>query len=196
MVLEKSEPENRGAGMSHSVEATSRQTIWNRISLHQKSILVGAVIFQTLVLVSMIVQSARPLVTGQTILVRVIPVDPRDLFRGDYVILNYDFTTSKPSGAMQDDPGMVGSEIFVSLVRDADGKHWKTESITWTRPTSGTWIRGSVDQSLRNEFGIGQYFVQEGQGREYEDAILSQQLSAELAVTADGAASIKRLVIE
>jgi uncharacterized membrane-anchored protein len=182
--------------MSHSAEATPRRTLWDWVSLRQKSILVGAVIFQMLVLFAMILQSARPLVTGETILVRVIPVDPRDLFRGDYVILNYDFTTRLPPGALSDDPSVAGNEIFVSLVRDVDGKHWRTESMSWTRPESGTYIRGMVDQSLRNEFGIGQYFVQEGQGRDYEDAIRGGQLSAEIAVTTDGVASLKRLVFE
>ena len=55
-------------------------------------------------------------------------------------------------------------------------------------------MRYSATES--NEFGIGQYFVQEGQGRDYEDAIRGGQLSAEIAVTTDGVASLKRLVFE
>lgn len=182
--------------MSNSVEATLRRTTWEWISIHQKSILVGAVIFQMLVLVTLIMQSARPLLTGETILLRVVPVDPRDFFRGDYVILNYDFSNEKPPGSLRYDPETVGREIYASLVLDVDGKHWRRESLSWTRPESGTFIRGTVDQTLRNEFGISQYFVQEGQGREYEQAIRRGQLSAEIAVTADGIASLKRLVME
>ena len=59
-------------------------------------VLVFAVGLQVAVLGAMIVHQARPLVTGDTILLRVVPVDPRDLFRGDYVILSYDFSRVSP----------------------------------------------------------------------------------------------------
>jgi uncharacterized membrane-anchored protein len=182
--------------MSHVFEAAPRRTVWDWICSHQKFILIGAIVFQMIVLVSMIAQSARPLVTGDTILLRVIPVDPRDIFRGDYVILAYDFTTQRPTGELQFDQAIVGREIFVSLVPEDDGKHWRTESVSWSQPESGTYLRGTVDQSMRNEFGIGQYFVQEGQGKEYENAVLSRRLSAEVAVTPDGAATLRRLIVE
>lgn len=42
------------------------------------------------VLVTMLVRHAWPLWTGDTIYLTVRPIDPRDLFRGDYVTLSYD----------------------------------------------------------------------------------------------------------
>lgn len=182
--------------MSTALEAVPRRTLWDWIYSHQKYILIGAIALQLIVLVSMIAQGMRPLVFGNTILLRVVPVDPRDLFRGDYVILRYDFTTQRPTGGLPFDQSIVGREIFVSLALDQDDKHWRTESVSWTRPESGTYLRGTVDQSMQNEFGIGQYFVQEGQGREFEAAVNSRRLSAEVAVTADGAATLKRLIVE
>jgi uncharacterized membrane-anchored protein len=53
---------------------------------------------QLVILVGMIAVRAIPLVTGQIVLVKVQPVDPRDLFRGDYVILSYDFSRISPEG--------------------------------------------------------------------------------------------------
>ena len=44
----------------------------------------------------MIALRAIPLLTGQTVLVKVVPVDPRELFRGDYVQLSYDFSRVPP----------------------------------------------------------------------------------------------------
>jgi uncharacterized membrane-anchored protein len=182
--------------MSDVFKAVARRTVWDWICAHQRMILIGAITFQMLVLCSMIVQSARPLVTGETILLRVVPVDPRDFFRGDYVILAYDFTTQRPAGDVPFEESFAGREIFVTLVPDDDGRHWRTSTVNWTEPETGTYLRGTVDQSLRNEFGIGQYFVQEGQGKEYEDAARSGQLSAEIALTSDGKATLKRLIIE
>lgn len=145
--------------MSDAIEATPRNHLWDWISANQKSIIIGAIAFQMIVLTSMILRSARPLVTGDTILLRVIPVDPRDIFRGDYVILSYYFTNQTPTGVAPLDESMVGREVFASLVPEEDGKHWRTESVSWTRPQSGSYLRGTVDQLMRNEFGTGRYFV-------------------------------------
>ena len=51
-----------------------------------------AAFFQIAVLLGMIFLNAAPLFLGKTILVRVVPMDPRDMFRGDYVILGYEFS--------------------------------------------------------------------------------------------------------
>ena len=46
------------------------------------------------------------------------------------------------------------------------------------------------------EFGIEQYFVQEGTGHVYEKAFHEKKLSAEVAIDKNGSAQIKRLIIE
>ncbi|MFM8285780.1 MAG: GDYXXLXY domain-containing protein, partial [Planctomycetaceae bacterium] len=155
----------------------------------------AAVVFQVLVLMALIAEGARPWVTGETIRLRVIPVDPRDLFRGDYLILSYDFTTQSPPHMRRHDSSRIGREIFVSLVRDEDGQHWRTAFVSWTRPPAGIYLRGEVDQHRRNDCGIGQFFLQEGHGKKYEQLIRQHRLSAEVAVTADGRAALKRLII-
>lgn len=173
-----------------------RRGLWEWVRSHQRAILLGTIAFQILVLGSMIVQSAWTLAVGESILLRVVPVDPRDIFRGDYVILGYDFTRMRPEGERQWDQSHVGREIFVTLVPEVDGKHWRGSTVSWTRPSSGIFLRGKVGNDLGNEFNIGQFFVQEGKGKEYEDAVRSRRLSAEIAVTAEGAATLKRLVLE
>lgn len=179
-----------------SADIRPRPGLWEWVRSHQRAILFGTIAFQMVVLGSMIFQSTWTLVTGETILLRVIPVDPRDLFRGDYVILNYNFTRLRPPGESSWNESHVGREIFVSLAPEQDGKHWQETELSWTRPTSGTYLRGEVGNDQRNEFNIGQFFVQEGKGKEYEQAVRERRLSAEIAVTADGAATLKRLVLE
>ena len=49
----------------------------------------AAIAFQMFVLVGMVVNAALPLWTGTEIRVRTLPVDPRSLFRGNYVRLAY-----------------------------------------------------------------------------------------------------------
>ncbi len=173
-----------------------RPGLWEWVRSHQRAILLGTIAFQMLVLGSMVVRSTWTLVTGETILLRVAPVDPRDLFRGDYVILNYSFSRLRPPGEASWNESHVGREIFVSLAPEQDGKHWQDAGVSWTRPTSGTYLEGEVGNDSLNDFGIGKFYVQEGKGKEYEDAVRARRLSVEIAVTPDGAARIKRLAVE
>ncbi len=66
--------------------------VFGWLKTRERKVLLITVAAQLVILVAMIALRAIPLVTGQTVLVKVAPVDPRDLFRGDYVILSYDFS--------------------------------------------------------------------------------------------------------
>ena len=169
----------------------------------ERTLLIAAAGFQVAVLVAMIAVRATPLVFGDTILLRVVPVDPRDLFRGDYVILSYDFSRRPPQGIEglpqtwdYRDKAWQGLTVYVSLIPDADGRHWRADKVSISRPTSGRYIRGRIAASGQLEFGIEAYYVQERKGREYEQAIRNRRLSAEVALTSDGTAALRRLRIE
>ncbi len=168
----------------------------------KKTLLGIGIVFQLCVLVGMIVFKAAPLVTGETVLLRVVPVDPRDLFRGDYVTLQYDFSRIPPGGIPElgtlnygRKNDWEGKTVFVSLVPEEDNKHWKMKSISTTQPTSGKFIRGEISGWNQISCGIESYFVQEGTGREYEEAARGQKLSAEVAIAADGRAALRKLHI-
>ncbi len=165
-----------------------------------RKILIAAFGLQVAVLLGMIVLRSMPLLFGDTVLLRVVPVDPRDLFRGDYVILSYEFSrthTSKIEGF--DDIGngeWKGRRVYVSLVPESDGKHWRAEKVSIRLPDGGTYIRGQIVGYGRLQFGIEAYYLQEGKGREYEEAIRQRRLSAEIAVTSGGRAALRGLQIE
>jgi len=191
------------------VGVSDPQTVWSErldsllatLKSREKGILFGAVVFQVLVLLSMIISHAIPLATGDTILLRVIPVDPRDLFRGDYVILSYGEMSRmmpKEIGAQNYNNWReyAGRTVYVSLVPDDDGKHWNPTEASLNRPARGRFICGRIDSWNRIEFGIESYFVEEGKGRDIERAIRDKKVSAEVALTADGKAALKGLNIE
>lgn len=176
---------------------------------HQRPVLIGAVLFQVLVLVGMMVPRGTTLVTGETILLRVVPVDPRDLLRGDYVILGYEISMVPPQGVaglFGPSPGRPvvgdfnqgrGETVYVTLVPEPDGRHYRGGVVSINPPAPGVkFIRGTLLDRFRIEYGIESYFVQEGKGKEYEDAILRRRLSAEVALTPDGHAALRGLRIE
>ncbi len=170
---------------------------------HQRQVLVIGVAFQLAVLAAMMIVPLKTLATGDVILLRVAPVDPRDLFRGDYVILSYDVNrptidgSSNVSNVTWDRLSQLqGQTIYVRLEPDPDGKHWHANGYQLDPPSGGKFIRGTVAGNASVRFGIEQFFVQEGQGLAYEQAVRDRKLSAEVAVDHNGNAQLKRLVIE
>lgn len=182
--------------MSTFIDTLKRIDAWAWIKARERSLIVATVVFQLVVLGWMVVMNAHTLLTGDTIVLRVEPLDPRDPLRGDYVILRYSFSNLWPEGSGYRDDSDVGKDIYISLQPEGDGKHWTGAFASWERPTSGRFIRGRTKNSWNHEFGIESYFVQEGQGKEYEEARNKRQLSAEIALTKEGAATLKRLIVE
>jgi uncharacterized membrane-anchored protein len=96
------------------------------LKARERKVLLVTVVAQLVILVGMIALRALPLVTGKTVLVRVQPVDPRDLFRGDYVILSYDFSRTPSQGIeglSESERGswktLEGRTVYVALVSDS-----------------------------------------------------------------------------
>ena len=173
------------------------------LKARERKVLLLTAAAQLLILVGMIAVRAIPLITGRTVLVRVQPVDPRDFFRGDYVILTYDFSRVQPQDVlgMSRDEGWrrskwEGRTVYVPLVPDSIPGHWRAEKATVVKPATGPFLKGQMERYGSLKFGIEAYYVQEGTGRRYEQAIRDRKLSAELAVTSGGQAALKGLRIE
>ncbi len=173
------------------------------LKAREQKVLLITVAAQLVILVGMIALRAIPLITGQTVLVRVVPVDPRDLFRGDYVILSYDFSRvpregieglpEKERGSWSKSEGRT---VYVPLVPDSTGVHMRAEKATVVKPATGLFLKGHMKRHGSLEFGIEAYYVQEGTGLRYEQAIRDRHLTAELAVTSGGQAALRGLRID
>lgn len=158
------------------------------------------VAFQVVILGAMIILDGLPYVLGERIKLQVAPVDPRDLFRGDYVVLDYDFNRLPLSsvlgapaaagngGSYRD---MEGRNVFVTL--KPQGDHYVTDSLSIRQPESGPYLRGKVANYHRIECGIEAFYVQEGEGRRLENLIRQRRVLAEVAVW-HGQAKLVRLI--
>jgi uncharacterized membrane-anchored protein len=177
--------------------------VFGWLKARERKILLLTAVAQLAILLGMIALRAAPLVSGQTVLVRVQPVDPRDLFRGDYVILSYDFSRVPQDGIQglsDSEHGswkqLQGRPVYVTLVPDSNGVHHRAEKVTVVKPERGLFIKGQMERYGSMKFGIESYFVQEGTGREYERAIRDRKLTAELAVASSGQAALRGLRTE
>lgn len=167
-----------------------------------KLVLVGVVaVAQVGFLGGMIVVDSLPYMLGETIRLKVMPVDPRDMFRGDYSILSYDFTSvqrHRITGLKQEQEyywSDAGRDVYISLEKDPRSDVWLTKEITTTRPSSGTYVQGVLN-GWRIDCGIEAYFVQEGEGRRIDDAVRGgKQVEAEVVVW-QGKAKLKQVFVK
>ncbi len=147
---------------------------------------------------------------GREILLSTLPVDPRDLFRGDYVVLRYEISRYKEpllSVGFNFKPGQEeklnfknGQTVYVSL--RIDGQDWKIDKVAPEKPARGFFLQGKISGALKEkyqvtydiQYGIESYFVPEGEGKRLEALREKKNLNAAINVTPDGQAKIKRLV--
>ncbi|MDR1916007.1 MAG: GDYXXLXY domain-containing protein [Synergistaceae bacterium] len=122
---------------------------------------------------------------GARALLETIPVDPRDLLRGDYVILDYRITEIPdellPQGVDTNDDNYyrknIGDDVYVTLELDDAGVA-SISRVSLERPADGLYIKGTLFKNWSRiqyscDYGLGAYYVPEGTGRELEEKINS-----------------------
>lgn len=159
------------------------------------------------VLTFMIASRAAILRNGTEIMLRVEPVDPRDLFRGDYVTLGYNISRV-PAELFEGQPGEASDTprtVFVRL-KAGDNGIWSPVAASYDAPPATAAadgevdIRGTTHRWWRPDtafidvlYGIERFYVPEGEGREIENAVGTRTYDMKVAVAASGAAQIKAL---
>lgn len=170
--------------------------------------LLAAFVLQTALLVWMIVDRALLLSSGREVRLQVVPVDPRDLFRGDYVTLAYPMSQLRTDEIDGDDDFQFQEPIYVTLREGPDG--WEATAISHTPPADGVFLKGTVDdsyarddckvstpcQEVRVNYNLEQFFIPEGEGRELEKLRNDQHISVDVAVAGNGRAALKRLLVD
>ncbi len=188
--------------------------------------IVVVVVLQTLMLAAIVADRALTLATGREIVVKTEPVDPHDLFRGDYIALSYAMSRLEVGRLEGDDSFSPGETVYVTLKREGDA--WVPVAATHSLPPASPdtlVLRATTDyvyeapgrptalpsESLPEEtvppcpdpcrtltlsYGIESYFVPEGQGRALEEERNAKRLSVVLAVRGDGRAAIKALMLD
>lgn len=159
------------------------------------------VLLQALVVVALVVREERLRAKGIEIVLQAQPVDPRDLLRGDYVILGYQAQSisSYRYSESSDRAPSPGEEVLVELERN--GRYWEPVEYRLagaTRPASepgAVFLRGTVEGESRgflrvNYPNLDRYYVPEGTGN------LPKPPDVVVIVDRDGNARIQRLEID
>jgi uncharacterized membrane-anchored protein len=175
-------------------------------------LLAGVALAQSASLFNMIYARDRLLKSGKEIALPVKPLDPRDMFRGDYVTLGYDITTLHKSN-LESDPDYSGfgrgSAAYVTMT-PANGGGWSIAQVASRYPTEvmpgdvvlkgevkSVWQEESKSETIASvRYGIESYFVPEGTGRALEDKVRTHKIEAIVRVAQDGTAALKGLIVD
>jgi uncharacterized membrane-anchored protein len=175
-------------------------------------LLVIVALVQSAALFKIVYDRDQLLKSGREITIPTRPIDPRDTFRGDYVVLGYDISslrkTTMPSEANFEDL-RAGATAYVTLTPDGAGG-WKAIKVTADYPheiaASDIVLQGRVqsiwhpenksDVQINIRYGIESYFVPEGTGRALETKVRERKIEAIVAVDASGSAALKGLVVD
>ncbi|MBL1141895.1 MAG: GDYXXLXY domain-containing protein [Proteobacteria bacterium] len=170
-----------------------------------KKLVIAAVIFQLLALAGMIAQREYILHTGKEVYLRTAPIDPRDIFRGDYVRLDYTFLTV-PIERTRNLPVSIskkGQRVYVVLKESANGVY-TFDYLTGEKPSAGIFIAGrtnqrryqSVNEVIRVKYGIEKFFLEQDSGLKLEKERggrndYQRPMEIKVAVSKSGTAMIK-----
>ncbi|MBP1995853.1 GDYXXLXY domain-containing protein [Paenibacillus eucommiae] len=152
-------------------------TFWK---LHRTKLLVVLVILQVLFLLGTAGSSYAVRWLGKEIRLQTLPVDPRDLLYGDYVILNYEISTLPTSLLNKGEFPERGDTVYVLLKLNASDKAgtYDAVGIYTSKPSAAAEeaiIKARVEfnhgDTLRLEYGLEKYYVPENTGKELENQV-------------------------
>lgn len=137
--------------------------------------------------------------TGTPVLLKVLPVDPWDMFRGDYVRLRYEISDVRQPQTVEYRPN---ERVWVLLSPPGPGeRYWQAAGISRDRPAAAAGqvaVRGRVlghntwDGVVHMEYGVESFFVPERQGLRLERN--PERVEVEIAVDRFGRAGIREVL--
>ncbi len=148
---------------------------------------------QTGVLAVEYLSSVAPLWFGQPVMLPTEPYDPRSLFRGNYVRLNYSISrvpTDIADGKFKD-----GQKVYLTL--NMGGQQPMPVKLSATKPGEGTFICGRIrfvsSEYYRLDYGIEAFFLPKEKALAAERKLTSDKVSAQVYLSSDGKAALNAL---
>ena len=142
-----------------------------------------------------IMQAEITLKTGREVLLKTVPVDPRDMLMGDYVILNYEIS-QVPIDNSQNFTCDINKVLYVILKTNSNNIA-SIKEVSYELPKGELFLKGKIKScSLSNKrikYGIESYYVKEGSGRKLEKDLREGAL-VKVSISKNGNAKIKEIL--
>jgi uncharacterized membrane-anchored protein len=181
------------------------------MKINTKLVVMGTAVLWIALALGLIASKQQIIRTGQRILLETVPVDPRDLLRGDYVTLDYKICQIDLNKIPADQKQYnSGERIYVAL--QPQGAYWEPSGISKqflkNNSSAQVFIRGKVEfcykEKMRVGYGIESFFIPEGAGKPIEEKMrwravnreAATPVSVEVIVGQDGTAILSRLFLD
>jgi uncharacterized membrane-anchored protein len=150
----------------------------NWLTIKKRGLLLTIVVaLQVIVLSSLLFSYYAVDWFGREIRLQTVPVDPRDIFYGDFVILNYEIsnvpsTLWKGSSERPEE----GDTVYVLLKPDTGSDVYKAVGVYPDKPSvqaEQAVLKARViygwEKEIRLHYGLERYYVPEGSGKKLEE---------------------------
>jgi uncharacterized membrane-anchored protein len=172
-----------------------------------------AIAIQVAIILAIILFKLAVLTSGTDVFLRIIPVDPRDLLRGDYLTFQYEISNADPYLLWVDPQIRNGDTVYVVLRKS--GKYWTAQEVQKTKPLNYNqiYIRAKVAGGLGSKtgllpnqrpepspihlvYGLEEYYIPEGIGSGLNLWTRDKEVSARVVVDEDGNAVLKQIYLD
>ena len=170
-----------------------------------KRLFIAIIVIQVVFLFGLVGYRETILINGRTAVLQTVPVDPRDIFKGEYVTLRYEISTIGENVNTPDAKSYrlygnfeAGDTAYVTLTTvGSSNPSWTTVQAEEPHEDADIFIKGRVtsrkDGTITVEYGIEQYFVPEGRGLEIEQA---DDVKVRVKINRSGTAAIEALIVD
>jgi uncharacterized membrane-anchored protein len=171
------------------------------------AVFIGGLVLQLGLLLTFQFSRQTALDQGRRIVVKAVPIDPRDLFRGDYVTLSYPFSRIERS-RIQDalgDMNLRGVKVYVKI-KQAAGQDTEWQAVAVQRRPFGQLAQDEAmlaaeigdysTQTLDLVYGCESFYVPEGEGKPIERSLREHKVTVELSVASHGEVQPVKLFVD
>lgn len=141
----------------------------------KKKMFLLAVAIPLLILLAMTIKPQATVRFGQEIVLETKAYDPTDLFRGDFVAINFAISDVPKSKVALSIDKINNENLFVSLKQE--GKYYVVDQVSETKPKQGVYLKGrfkerynefNTTDNFRVDYSLDKYFVEQGSGKDLE----------------------------
>lgn len=178
--------------------------------MQKKQLFFLVITLQVFILMGMFIKAFYPLWVGEEVKFRVLPKDPRDIFRGNYVDLNYSFNSldllSLPNDIDKKGNYRYGDKFFVEIAKQGD---FYEPIGVWQNPPDNKKYMEVIFQDIYNydsltnnmnvKAGIESYFTEKENAEKLESinaANDSAQVVVNVMLAPNGKARIKTVELK
>ncbi|WP_017381041.1 GDYXXLXY domain-containing protein [Paenisporosarcina sp. TG-14] len=167
-------------------------------NLSKNKLFLISLLLPVILLLSMTVKPLITIYYGETVRLQTVPVDPSNLFYGDYVDLDFEaeniaIDVVEKSLRKRLEDNTTGSypqddlKVYILLAYSNETETHKVTSLTVSKPKSGTYIKGILtpyinEGKVRVSIPIEQYYLEDDTGSKLEDQARKGELIATIKV--------------